>query len=872
MKRIVVVVLMGAAPASSWAQSAGGAVAGIVRDEQGGVINGAFVDVACGATMLQGVSDERGEFRFVDLPAGRCTVTAESQEFLRSWRTVTVPASDVHLVLPVRGFASDVVVTATRGQRESAFAAPQAVSVVGADDLRSRPFTLLAQSLRDEAGVLIQQTTTAQTSPVIRGFTGQQNVYLVDGVRLNTASWRSGPSQYFAWIDSTVADRLEIVRGPASVQYGSDALGGTVHVLPVMPTVGSRSVAGEVDYSGALADRSSSGSAHVELRHSAAAVRIGISRQRVGNLRGGEGRDSHAAVTRFLGLPSKEVFGTRMPSTGFDQSAGYLSGVARAGANGTVTVLYLHNSITGSSRYDRIDGGAGVYRSGFDPQGLDFAVLRYAHRHDDSSRDWSAAISLNRQADGRYEQTRPTAVFDTQHAVTTAWGYQFDAGQRVGSHQLRSGVELYRESVDAARAHVTLSTGASVAQRPDIPDGSTYDSFGVFVSDAVQFGKVGVRGGVRYGRYDFATVADTAHPAFGVVDEHVTMNAVTFNAGATYSLTRALNATFNVSRGFRAANASDLGAIGLSGGGGFEVAPSRAAALGGLVGSTSAVGAVSLGKPVPGLRPEVLYAFEPGIRFRLGRYSAAATAFDLEFVDNVERRAIVFPTNIVGTVISGYEIVRQDAAGLAYIAQDTRPVGTRINVAHSRFVGFETEGGVDLARNWRARAYFSMSTGRVLDGDYLSKMPPPLGGTSVRWSPGRFWVEGVTTFARAQTRLSAADLSDARVGASRSRTSIASYFNGTAVDLGYVSNGTLTATGETLAQVQQRVLGAATAAPMFTATPGFFTVGARGGFHVTDGADVVIIGENLTDRNYRLNGSGADAPGANLQLRLRYRF
>ena len=115
-------------------------------------------------------------------------------------------------------------------------------------------------------------------------------------------------------------------------------------------------------------------------------------------------------------------------------------------------------------------------------------------------------------------------------------------------------------------------------------------------------------------------------------------------------------------------------------------------------------------------------------------------------------------------------------------------------------------------------------------------------------------------------------MADARVGAVRTGASIASYFNGTAVDLGYVSNGILTSTGETLAQVQQRVLGSENSAPMFTETPGFFTLGVRGGVRVGDGAEVIVIGENLTDRNYRLNGSGTDAPGANLQVRLRYRF
>jgi outer membrane receptor protein involved in Fe transport len=153
-------------------------------------------------------------------------------------------------------------------------------------------------------------------------------------------------------------------------------------------------------------------------------------------------------------------------------------------------------------------------------------------------------------------------------------------------------------------------------------------------------------------------------------------------------------------------------------------------------------------------------------------------------------------------------------------------------------------------------------------------MPPPLGGVALRWiSTGDGpWVEGVVSFAREQTRLNSADLSDARIGGLRTRTSIANYFNGTATDLGLVGGGVLLATGEGLAAVQSRILGEAAAAPLFTSQPGFVVIGVRAGWRVTPAVDLTAIGENLTDRNYRLYGSGVDAPGANLQLRLRYQF
>jgi outer membrane receptor protein involved in Fe transport len=249
------------------------------------------------------------------------------------------------------------------------------------------------------------------------------------------------------------------------------------------------------------------------------------------------------------------------------------------------------------------------------------------------------------------------------------------------------------------------------------------------------------------------------------------------------------------------------------------------------------------------------------------------TAYDLEYLDTVQRRAIVFPSNVVGTVISGYEVVRQDANGLAYIAQDLRPIGTSVNLDRSRIRGFEADGTVRITPNWTAVSYYSVSQGHLLSTEEpIRRMSPPLGGGRLRWANERTWIEGVVTFASAQTRLNSGDLTDARIGATRTRTSIANYFNGTATDLGLVRNGVLLQTGETVAQVQNRVLGAATSAALFTEAPGFVVFGARAGIRLQSNLDLTVIGENLTDKNYRFYGSGVDAPGFNLEIRTRYRF
>jgi outer membrane receptor protein involved in Fe transport len=331
--------------------------------------------------------------------------------------------------------------------------------------------------------------------------------------------------------------------------------------------------------------------------------------------------------------------------------------------------------------------------------------------------------------------------------------------------------------------------------------------------------------------------------------------------------------TASVNRAFRAANAADFGGIGLSGGGGFEISPTTAASLGAYVGTTGAAGAVSTGDRVQQLRPEVVYQYEAGLKAALGGFSGAVTAFDLELYDFLQRRALVFDSSIVGTTISGFTVVRTDNTGLAYIAQDVRPIATSVTVDRARIRGVETEGEMRVNDSLMLSAYFSMSNGQVLpDGEYVRRMPPPMGGAKVRWSRSRWWTEGVATFAAAQTRLNSGDLGDARIGAIRTRSSIAGFFNGTATDMGLVRDGILLATGETLAQVQDRVLGSAASAPLFTAHPGFVVFGLRGGIRLSPSFDVAVLGENLTDVNYRLYGSGLDAPGVNVHVRLRYRF
>jgi len=219
---------------------------GRVFDITGAVLPAATVTTVCGATRLETVTDHNGEFRLTGVPAARCQVTVSLDGFFTARRTVNFGfvATSIEFRLAVQPFKAHVTVTATRGREEDASQVPQYATVTEQPQLDTRPAALLTQTLKEEAGVLAQQTTSSQGSPILRGFTGQRNLYLIDGVRYNTAAWRDGPSQYLAWLPQSNVERIEIVRGPASSQYGSDAMGGTIAAIAPAFQVGRQGIRG----------------------------------------------------------------------------------------------------------------------------------------------------------------------------------------------------------------------------------------------------------------------------------------------------------------------------------------------------------------------------------------------------------------------------------------------------------------------------------------------------------------------------------------------------------------------------------------------------------------------------------------------------
>ncbi len=885
-------VILGVLPTSVQAGPSA-TVRGRVLDASGAVLVGTTVTLfdPGGAPVAVVATDGEGKFVLTGVHPGRYELVARQPGLQPASIAVDTTVGDLPeftLTLRVGSISSSVTVTATRGLPEDASIVPNGISIMGPEQKYIRPSLILPQLFREEPGVQVQQTSAHQGAVLVRGLTGQQVLHLIDGVRYNNSTFRPGPNQYLATVDPSFVERLEVSRGPNSMQYGSDSLGGTLNLLPPRPFAapGKRHFHGEwspffrsADFAGGSSLRLSYGTDQWSLLGGGAF-------RRGQDLRAGQGEDSHAAVTRFLGLPS-DILGDRLQDTAFTQVAGYARFFWNARPDQTFSLTYHRGEQLGGRRYDQLNGGNGNLINSFDPQTVDFFYGRYEKRQLGWLDSLSGTFSLNRQRDNRRFQGgsgNPLATITTDDSVTSVLGYQVQASTHFGAHHaLIFGGEAYDEFIAADAQTLNPTTGAEAQIRARFPDGSRYTSYGAFAQHSSEWfsSRLHTQAGIRVSGIRFRTFADQNPFVNGqptVPDFSTSLEDVTFQSGASYRMLRWMTLFASFSRGFRAPNTNDYSAVGLTSNG-FEVSPEQAATAGGFIGSTADNSAITMGRAVGQLVPEVLYDVEGGARFQAGRFSGSVTTFQYNLSDFITKRTLILPPGAVGQTIGGATITQQLASGAVITSLDPRAVITRANVGKVRIRGFEAEGRVMLGSAWLVGGSVSYLRGvdraTGLAPDIEGGFPPMHGIFSVRWQPSSkpYWVETFSYWSDKQGRLSSLELSDQRIGASRSRTSIAAFFNNGAVARGLVAGGILLPTGETLAQVQDRVLGVGvTSAPMFTSTPGFATLNFRGGYRVRENSEFIWVLENVVDRNYRLHGSGVDSAGRNLQVSYVLRF
>jgi outer membrane receptor protein involved in Fe transport len=237
--------------------------------------------------------------------------------------TLMVPASLLAQSRPNTGPDPDslvfrvnpLVVTATRSAREVS-AIPQPVSVVQKRDLVQQVPNTVTDLFRSLPGVDVIGVGVNQGRPQIRGQRGTRILLLEDGLRVNSFRRQQDFGELPALVDVTGVERVEVVRGPSSVLYGSDAIGGVVNIINRTPSAQGLHGTGQLRYGGVESQRT--GSARVYGRFGSVSVRAG------GTLR--EAKAYEAPAGTFGGITlggDTEVFDTGVEDKSWDARLGW---------------------------------------------------------------------------------------------------------------------------------------------------------------------------------------------------------------------------------------------------------------------------------------------------------------------------------------------------------------------------------------------------------------------------------------------------------------------------------------------------------------------------------------------------------------------
>lgn len=869
-------------------------VRGVVHAPDGAVVPQARVSLQAGngAVHRATSTDTQGAFRLEAAP-GTYALRVEAAGFAAYQQPVTVRDAGLRIdvTLQVHGGGTEVTVSAERGQVVELARSPQPVNVIEGEELEER--SMMSQLANDEVGIAQQRTSPTIGAVLVRGMT-DVGVY-IDGVRWTQSTQRGGISTFFNLNQPTLFEVAEVLRGPNGAQYGSDSLAGTVSLTSKTPVLGVDGVhsSGRLALHYSTEDNSFGPDVLYNLSTPRFGLTADVAAHRASRLRPGGGHDTHAAVTRFLGLPST-IFGTRLPDTAFTQYGGMVSLSFLPTPDQNIMLRYQRGQQDGGKRYDQLLGGDGNLIADLRNLMLDFGYLRYQKERLGFFDHGAFTVSYNSQREERVNQGgqgNPRAAILHDKERTTTLGFSFTLDRQAGSHSLLVGADLYRDHVRAPSHAFDPVSGARNAVRPRVPNGSQYLQYGFFVQDGWEAiaQKLRISGALRYNVASYRAEEEDApivggRPLFP--DDSMRVADLSGRIGAALTFAPGATLTGNYSRGFRAPNITALGSVGLVGVG-FQVSASELRGRHAFIGTTADATAQTSGVAVSPLRSEYTNGYDVGVNVQRGPVRASFGAFWMDYRNTIARQTLILPPGAVGTQLGSQTITQQDANGAVYVPLSTSPVLVQVNFGGSQVRGVEAELKVRFTERWSAGANYTF----VRAEDDAGAPPNTEGGTlppqtlnvSVRFSPTRkFWIEAYGTAAGRQDRLSTLALSDRRTGAARSRTQIQNFFRRGATVRGLVEAGPdgvlgtaddrLRATGETLAQVQQRVLGTANSAPLFRELPGYGYFGIRGGVHLDERTAVMLDFENINDKNYRNASWGLPAPGRALAVRVTRSF
>lgn len=635
---------------------------------------------------------------FVALPVVAQEVAGEND-------TESVSAED-------QGRVFEDQITVTAGRQELASGeVPAPVTVISSDDIEKLQPEKMADLFKMIPGVEVDGEGPFRGIPVIRGLSSNRVLILVDGQRLNNAR----ESTTFAGIQPALVnlaevERIEVLRGPASVQYGSDAIGGVVNIITRQPNlVGERfKIGGAVSYEYGTASDSQRGQVLVQGAGKGMSFHLGASIQDVDDYTAADGAhedDRYAVYT----LADDTVPNSGMRQTNFDGSFSILTGNRGVLKVNAEVVRTEDIGFPGFA----LDSGIEILFPKFDRDklGASWASGPMAFFDDLTVSAWYQYVdkeSIRNFAFPGFSQNSFT------RSEIDSVGFNAQGISTVGINRLTYGLDFYQDDLhDTALTEFPAFPWIPPSDAVVVPD-STQRGIGLYIGDRISATeRLTVNIGLRGDSFRFDS--DENDTRYDGEPLDTTDTALSGNLGVVYSLTDQVNLTGLIARGFRTPNIQER----------------------------SFTGAASTGDTWilqnPNLSPETSWNYEAGFKVRYERASGGLNFFYNDLTD------------FIGFVFLDPDDPRRDDP-------ETCPPGLECsefeNTEKARIWGVELDLEWIFARWWSVFGTFAYLEGdNRITGEPLSSIAPWKLGAGVRYQRAKWWGEANLRYVGKQTRL-----------------------------------------------------------------------------------------------------------------------
>jgi outer membrane receptor protein involved in Fe transport len=434
---------------------------------------------------------------------------------------------------------SEIVITASR-YGTVGINTPEAIKVADELTIRENQLRTAPEALSISPGVFVQKTNHGGGSPFVRGLTGNQTLLLLDGIRLSNSTTRYGPNQYFNTIDVFSIEKMEVLRGSGSVQYGSDAIGGTIHAFSHQLRTTEESRWGSSVLSRfATHGMEQSLRAGVNYSNSNMAVRSGITLRNFGDIIGGD------------------TTGSQSP-TGYREFDYDLKGIVMLSPLTSMTFNYQDVSQKDVPVYHKV-ALENYAINEMDPQKRKLAYLKLDHEIDKSIiKGITATASYQNTRESRNMQKNGSDMVRTETDKVRTFGFSAEALLKTPEVWTGTvGFEIYNDLVNSNRTEKNLTSGVLTEKRGLYPDGSVMTSLAGFTVNTFDLGSWIFTAGARLNTY----VIKVDDEVLG--ESKLTPNALVGNMAVLKKLDDASNLFISLNTGFRAPNIDDLGTLGI---------------------------------------------------------------------------------------------------------------------------------------------------------------------------------------------------------------------------------------------------------------------------------------------------------------------